>query len=86
MYQAHRKTKTATEGVLPADCFVEKTKTWSGTLIILLVGAIVYAVVTSIEHNPNPNPPPPCHYCILYAECYVAKYSVSTLPLLSRVS
>ena len=54
MYQAYRKTKTAfTEEVLPADCFVEKAKTWSWTLIILLVGAVVYAVVTSIGHNPD---------------------------------
>lgn len=52
MYHTHKKAK-ATLGakILPADCFVEKTKNWVWTVIVLIVGATVYAVVTSSGQN-----------------------------------
>ena len=53
MYHAHKKSGTSVdEKITPMDCFVERTKNWLWTIIILVFGTIVYAIVTSAGQEP----------------------------------
>jgi len=53
MYRMHKKAEAGTsETVLPRDCFVEKTKSWFWAIVIIIVGCIVYAIVTSSGQEP----------------------------------
>jgi membrane-associated protease RseP (regulator of RpoE activity) len=53
MYHAHRKSGTSVgDKITQMNCFVEKTKSWFWTIIILVVGAVVYAIVTSSGRTP----------------------------------
>ena len=48
MYHAHKNSGTSVgEKITPMNCFVEKTMNWFWTIIIVVFGAIVYAIVTS---------------------------------------
>lgn len=48
MYHTHKKSGTSVgEETTPMDCFVERTRNWFWTIIIFVLGTIVYAIVTS---------------------------------------
>lgn len=53
MYRMHKKAEARTsETVLPEDCFVEKTKSWLWVIVVIVVGCVVYAIVTSSGQEP----------------------------------
>ncbi len=53
MYRMHKKAEAGiSETVSPGDCFVEKTKSWFWAIVIIIVGCIVYAIVTSSGREP----------------------------------
>ena len=53
MFRMHKKAEPGTsETVSPRDCFVEKTKSWFWGIVIIIVGCIVYAIVTSSGREP----------------------------------
>lgn len=53
MYRMHKKAEASTsETVLPKDCFVEKTKSWLWAIVVIVVGCVVYAIVTSSGQEP----------------------------------
>ncbi len=53
MYHGHKKSGTsAGEEMIPADCFVERTRSWLWTIIIFVFGIIIYGIVTSSGQGP----------------------------------
>ena len=53
MYHAHKKSGTsADKEMIPADCFVERTRSWLWTIIIFVFGIIIYGIVTSAGQGP----------------------------------
>ncbi len=53
MYRMPKKAEAGTsETVPPRDCFVEKTKSWLWAIVVIVVGCIVYAIVTSSGQEP----------------------------------
>jgi hypothetical protein len=48
MYHTHKKSTAGNNQTTEAlDCFIERTKSWSWIIIILVFGTVVYAAVTS---------------------------------------
>ena len=53
MYHAHKNSGTGIgEKITQTDCFVEKTRSWFWTIIILVLGSVVYTIVTSFAKEP----------------------------------
>jgi predicted metalloprotease with PDZ domain len=53
MYPAHKNSGTSVgEKITPMDCFVEKTRSWFWIIIILVLGSVVYTIVTSFAKEP----------------------------------
>jgi len=53
MYHTHKKSAANVgEKITPRDCFVERTRNWFWTIIIFVLVAIVYAIVTSSGQGP----------------------------------
>ena len=53
MYHAHKNSGTSIgEKITPTDCFVEKTRSWFWIIIILILGSVVYTIVTSFAKEP----------------------------------
>jgi len=98
MYRTHKKAETRASGtILPRDCFAEKTKSWLWIIIIIVVGAIVYAIVTSSGQEPvysstgeslpqggqfRNAPLTPCPYCPGFLGAQ-ERYHVRECPLYS---
>lgn len=53
MYRMHNKTETGTgETISTKDCFAQSTKNWFWIIGIIIVGAVVYAIITHSGQNP----------------------------------
>ncbi len=53
MYHTNKKSAANVgEKIRPTDCFVERTRSWSWTIIVFVFGTVVYAIVTSSGQGP----------------------------------